>query len=1046
MIRRTEPPAPADDATTMPFSQVVTSDHVRSARELTKTMIRIAVWSIAHLSFLLAAWVFLGWSLAGWTPVVITSGSMTPTLDVGDVVLVADDTSIGQRDIIVFERGDELVAHRVFAVEYERYVTKGDANPAPDLDRAHPDDIVGSGRLVVPMIGLPIVWAQQGQWLPLLAWAALAGAGVIGTALAADRALRRLRGPPTGPPVSLSRAGVQRIRVLTAVLILGQHFVGENAPFDVRDPGMWFALGAVAVLMANNTFSSVGANRESSQRRRALFELAIDTALMIVLSTAGGSSAFSWVLFALPIIEAAVRFRLVGALVHWTIFTVTTMSIEVWRTADESNETALASLEQILDQLSVLFLLVIPAAYLAEQLLGELSSWHRATGQAVDRSDLLAHVADVGRDIVRLDNGYVEQTVNGIRSLGFDRVDLIMDEIGGSWHVVAGDENLPVPGSLASGVCEGELSSGGSIVALDDPNPDEVAALTTHCLEALIAHVVSDVDGRRLVARAGIDAGGEIGPERIEALGLLAGQASVALRNDRLMGEVHAIHGQLEHQALHDGLTGLPNRTQMLRRLAEVQATDATPIVLFLDLDGFKPVNDRLGHDAGDRVLQTVAKRLSAVVPQSAFVTRLGGDEFTVLLTDCDQEAALIVSTHIVDAIGEPIAIDDDLVHISTSIGIAVGGPGVGDAEVIRRADVAMYDAKHNANSRPVEVYRRELDEAAERRMCLTSDIEASIAAGQVGLVYQPIVDVSGRQRIVGAEALLRWLHPVHGAIPPGEAIAVAHAAGVSHVLNQHILDRSCEWIAEALRVSDTDLFVAVNASPEELGASSLTDNVAAAALRAGVSLRHVAMEISERIVTPVSDATRENMETLRSMGVRLLLDDFGEGTTSLTYLQELPIDGVKIDRRLVVNASRSRTDRLVLESIIELSLRIGHSVIAEGVEDDEHFQSVIRAGCTLMQGYLLARPIGGSELLGVLAAERLEQRQHLVDEPDSTPSPTAAGIELPDYWNKPLVEPGPPEFTTALGDGGQRPLLTARPNPGTNRQLPAPTLSEPIR
>lgn len=1001
---------------------------------LTVTTIRIVVWTFTNLTLLLAAWVMLAWLLAGWSPVVITSGSMSPTLDAGDVVLIADDDSIGQRDVIVFDRNDELIAHRVFAIEEDLYVTKGDANAVPDVERVDPADVVGAGRLVVPLVGLPIIWAQQGQWLPLAALGLLAGAGAISMALAADRLVRRRRGPPTGPAISLSRIGIQRVRVLTAVIVLGQHFIGDGGSFDIDARTLWITLGAVATLAATNLFSSVADANGNSRQVHALFELSVDTALVVVLANAAGTSSFSWVLFALPIIEAAVRFRLVGALVHWMVLTVSNMSFQLWLAGDRSSETALSGLETVLDQLSVLFLFVIPAGYLSDQLLGELSTWRRATEQATDRSDLLASVADIGRDIVRLDSGYVDTTMGGIAALGFEHVDVVTEETEGAWHVVAGSDHLPAPGSPGSGVRPNDLASGGSIVALDDTDPAEVDALRTHGLSAVVAQVVSDDEGRRLVLRAGVTDGDAIGAERVEAFRLLAGQATVALRNDRLMGEIRAIHDELEHHALHDELTGLPNRAYMLRRLKEAQGGDRAPIVLFLDLDGFKPINDRLGHDAGDKVLQVVAERLLAVAAPAAFVARLGGDEFTVMVTDGDQHSALELADRTVAAIAEPIVLGDEIAHISTSIGIAVGEPGLDDAEIIRRADVAMYDAKHNTSSGRIEVYRSELDQDAERRVRLAADLSSGIDDGSVTLAFQSIVDISATRRVIGTEALVRWNHPLHGAIPPPEIIEIARNGGSSHELNRHILFGACEWVARAHSAGRPDLFIAVNASPEELSSTSLVANVREAIERAGIAPRHLVMEISERVITPVAPMAKANMHELRQMGVRLLLDDFGEGTTALTHLQELPIDGVKIDRQLVVHALRSQTDRLVLESIVELSLRIGHSVIAEGIESEDHLRSVRQAGCTLVQGYHLARPVPGDEMLASLdlgcAGDTVESGTESLDRLLPPPPPP---------WKTPLV---PPTAWTAadFGRAPAPPPATVTRTPAVERQaIPTP-------
>ncbi|MEM9746583.1 MAG: EAL domain-containing protein, partial [Actinomycetota bacterium] len=880
----------------------------------------------------------------------------------------------------------------------------------------------------------PIIWAQQGQWPAFVGWAALTAAGMVGTAMAAERALRRRRSDDYIPaPVSIARVGIQRVRVLTAILIVGQLMMSGDELIDARDPTTWVTIAAVATLLATNLFGTISRRRESSEHTSALIELVIDSLLVIVLVTMNESGGFSWVLFALPIIEAAVRFRLVGALIHWMALTTVALSFEIWASNSVSSIESLDELEQQLDQLSVLFLFVIPAAYLAEQLLGEVSTWQKATGQAVERSDLLARVADVGRDVVRLDGGHVDAILSGVRSLGFRRADLVMDDHRTGWRVVAGDP-LPHPGDAASGLRDADVQLRGVIITDDDPDADDAEALAAYELSALVAQVVSEHDGRRLVLRAAVDVGDPMGPENVEAFRLLAGQASVALQNDQLMTEITAVHDELEHQALHDALTGLPNRANMLHRLHEVQSHGRRPTVLFLDLNGFKPVNDRLGHDVGDLLLRHVAERLRAATPSTGLVARLGGDEFTVLLTDVDDDDTITLARDIATSIAKPFGTNDDTVHVTASIGIAHGGDDIESAELIRRADVAMYEAKHGPGPGPLEVYHPELDAAADRRAELANDIRRDLEAGTIGVALQPVVDVTGRHRIVGAEALLRWVHPTYGSIPPGEAIETARNAELAERLNRHIVFRACEWVAEARRrTGKLDLFVAVNASPEELSTSALPGNVATAAKHAGIPTENVVVEISERVVTPVTETAKSNMSDLQTMGVRLLLDDFGEGTTSLTYLQELPIDGVKLDRRLVVNSLRSRTDRLVLESIVELSERIGHTVIAEGIENAEHLDAIVRAGCWLAQGYHLAEPLSGDEVTERILAE-LGQ--------DPTVDPLAS--VSPD-WTTPFVDPSSMVHVDPFDDdlpllptGARQPAPQARPRGVTRPDRPA--------
>ncbi len=1007
-------------------------ERTRSAADLALTAARIVVWTFANLTFLLGAWVLLGWSLGGWTPVVVTSDSMTPTLSTGDVVLIADDTRVAQRDVVVFERDDELIVHRVFAIAGDELITKGDANPTPDTDPVPVEDVLGSGRLVVPLVGLPLVWADTGAWLPFAAWAALTASGMIGTAIAIERLVRKRR--EDGAHVAIGQSGIQRVRVLTAVLVGGQLLVRNDGSVQADDPTTWLTLAAIAVLLATNGLRALTARRGADERMVAVFELAVDTLLVVVLANTG-VSGISWILYSLPIIEAAVRFRLIGALVHWICLTFSTLAFQLWLSADRHSAATVAELEEHLEQLGVLFLFVIPAAYLAEQLIGEVGTWQRATGVAVERSDLLALVADVGRDVVRLDGPHIDSIVTGVHSIGFDRADLILQDAAGDWSVLRGDA-LPPPGAPGSGVPAGEPPLLASIVDREDPDPHEIEALDAFGLHTLVAHVLSDRGGRRLAVRGAVEVGRELGPERIEAFQLLAGQATVALQNDELMQQVTAIHDELEHRALHDGLTGLPNRTMMLQRLAELRAGGRRPTVLFLDLDRFKPVNDRLGHDTGDAVLRRVGERLEAAAPPPALVCRLGGDEFTVVLADFDERAAIDVADGIVQAIGTPYELDDgNVVRIAASIGIAHGGADIDDAELVRRADVAMYEAKHRAGGGCPTTYRRELDLDADRRAQLTADVGPAIERGSIRIVFQPVVDLHDGGRIRSVEALLRWQHPIYGEIPPPETLDAAIASNRFDDLNRWVLRAATGWVQRARQLTGrSDLTLSVNVSLEELGSAAMLGSLSAAIEQAGLDADHLSIEVSERIGGTIGPDALENMMAVRAMGFRLILDDFGEGSTALSTLQHLPIDAVKLDRRLVVNAIRSDTDHVVLDTVVELCGRMGHEVIAEGVETAEHLDAVLDVGCRFAQGRHLYAPAEPDVVIDLIRADRsgATLRDRGWTTPPKTPSPEAPpppGSES--NWTTPLVAP-----TDVITPADPRPIPPPAPSRVPERTL----------
>ncbi|MFN8024159.1 MAG: signal peptidase I [Acidimicrobiales bacterium] len=976
----------------------MTADHtagaLRAAGHALLGAMRIGAWVLLTVTVLLSSWVAFGWTIAGWRPVTITSGSMSPSLQVGDVLMISDEgvDTVGQRSIVVFDRDGTLIAHRVFAVDGERLVTKGDANPSPDTDRVTNADVIGIGRLVVPLVGLPLVWAREDAWHWVAVWLLLSLAGVVQMALAAERWISRI-GWRDAPRVAdrrheVGRRGIQRVRVVVAVLVGVQFVVGRDVGAVLGAGRAALTVAVIGVLLATNLLGSLGERRGRARSRGlALGELAIDTGLVVLLAMSTGSGGSTWVLLSLPIIEAAVRFRLIGALVHWMLLTTVSAAAKIWQGSGEPSASLLADLDRVVDQLSVLFLVVVPAAYLAEQLIGEVRTWQDVTGLAEDRGQLLVRVAELSRDISRLDGAHLDVILDGVRSLGFDACDMVVEEPTGGWHVAGGDP-LPAPGDPGSCVMSAvlpdigasgdpsprldPLADGGAFVDGSDPDVREVAALRDAGLDAVVAQVVSVHEGRRVVLRAGLATGRALTAELVEAFRLLAGQASVALRNDQLLGELTSIHAELEHQALHDALTGLPNRTMLLQRLERLAGTDNHPALLFLDLNGFKPVNDRLGHEAGDVILQRVGDRLAKAAPADATVVRLGGDEFTVLLPHSPGEQyAMSVATVIAEEINRPFDIEQGVVNVGTAIGISFGGPDVPAAELIRRADVAMYEAKHGARAtpgggprRPFELYRPEFDGEADRRDVLLADIAGAIDRGDVWLAFQPVVDLSAGQRVVGVESLVRWRHPTLGDIASREIVDTARAAGALRELTAQILVLAC--VAAARWRSGhpaTPCFVAVNASIEELTDGTFELLVVRALQHSGLPAELLHVEINDKVIASNAPQVNASLHELRAQGVRLVLDDVGQSTLSLSSLHAAPLSGIKLDRRLVVNAMRAETDRMVLRSVVDLSRRLGHLVMAGGIESDAQLRVLREAGCSWAQGYHLGVPQSAAEI-----------------------------------------------------------------------------------
>ena len=440
----------------------------------------------------------------------------------------------------------------------------------------------------------------------------------------------------------------------------------------------------------------------------------------------------------------------------------------------------------------------------------------------------------------------------------------------------------------------------------------------------------------------------------------VANQASVALRNGELVG-------QLRHEALHDALTGLPNREHLRRRLAsalddvaEGRAQGAA--VMILDLDDFKEVNETLGHQEGDLLLKEVGARLATAVGQAGTVARLGGDEFAVLLPDtADESRALRIGRRILQALEQPISLDGLDIEVTGSLGIALAPAHADDpAALLKRADVAMYDAK--TSSRGLRLYEPELDTDHPRRITLVSELRSALHNGEIEVHVQPLLRISSGT-VTGTEALARWSHPELGAVAPDYFIPIAERSGLIGLLTSRMLDRSLAACAE-WRTAGNDLGVAVNLSARSLLDADLVEEVARLLRRHDVPADRLTLEVTESSVMADPPRAVALLHQLRDLGVRLSVDDFGTGYSSLSYLKRLPVHEVKVDRSFVAGLPEQGEDMVIVRAIIDLGHHLGLEVVAEGVEDQATWDLLAAMGCDLVQGWHLARPMPTAELL----------------------------------------------------------------------------------
>jgi diguanylate cyclase (GGDEF)-like protein/PAS domain S-box-containing protein len=424
---------------------------------------------------------------------------------------------------------------------------------------------------------------------------------------------------------------------------------------------------------------------------------------------------------------------------------------------------------------------------------------------------------------------------------------------------------------------------------------------------------------------------------------------------------------ELAHQAFYDGLTGLANRSLFLdhteQALRRAGRTGTPPIVLCLDLDGFKDVNDSVGHLAGDELLRTIAGRLLGVVRAADTVARLGGDEFAVLVDDATggvPEAAALAQ-RLLEVITDPVDLGGHRVTVAASIGIVVAEPAATPLSLFRDADIAMYRAKAAGRAQWV-VFDPEMRSAALERIELERELAGALSAGQLRLNYQPVVDLQ-TERVVGFEALLRWQHPTLGAVPPERFVPIAEESGEIVAIGRWVLAEATRTAARWQRAHPGwPLSMAVNVSARQLTGGTLLRHVAEALSESGLAPSALVLEVTETALVTDPAAVAERLAELRALGARLALDDFGTGYSSLSYLRQFDVDVLKIDRSFVSLLDGSPDDAAIVHGLIQLGRTLRLEVVAEGVETTAQRDRLRAEHCSLAQGYLFAAPLEAAD------------------------------------------------------------------------------------
>jgi diguanylate cyclase (GGDEF)-like protein len=462
----------------------------------------------------------------------------------------------------------------------------------------------------------------------------------------------------------------------------------------------------------------------------------------------------------------------------------------------------------------------------------------------------------------------------------------------------------------------------------------------------------------------------QVRPMVIQALGLVGLFFVVLLVIGWLAGRrLKAEEGSAREEALRDRLSGLSNRDGLGlavdRFVIEARQTKRNVLLLYLDLDGFKEVNDSYGHGTGDQLIRAVAAGLAVLIPQGAVLARIGGDEFAIaFLSDSENAAALQLAEQILDFLVEPLEIGRRVVVVGASIGIAMSPFGaIGREELVRRSDLAMYKAKEAGRAR-MTLYDPSMDADREQRNALELDLRIAIESGDLTLAYQPLIDAA-THAMTGVEALVRWNRPGHGPVSPELFIPIAETSGLIESLGLFVLRKACETAKQW-----PDLNVSVNVSPGQFRNPAFTDYVRYVLKQTEIEAGRITLEITEGYMIQNPQRTRQSIERLKGLGVKVALDDFGSGFSSIGYLRQFGFDRIKIDRSLVMGVNEDKRQREMLQATVALARSLDIPVTAEGIETEEQAIAMRLFGCDCLQGYWFGKPVT-SDLITEMLNER---------------------------------------------------------------------------
>ena len=786
-----------------------------------------------------------------------------------------------------------------------------------------------------------------------------------------------------GVEKGLGEKHIRTVRWLCAPLALIPSLLYRPPPGSTMplDPMLVGAAVASALVLVNLiSIASGNVDDPGKVSRVGRIELAADTLIALVVVGLYGSdpTAAAWSILFLPIVEGAMRAGLGGAVTTWAVCASGYIAWEF--VAPRIYALSHPGFGRISYRVELMLVIALATGALARNLQSRIADHQAARRESERRAELLHIVARTSRSMSTPDTDQViSAVVDAAVEIGFETTAVVMlNEDDGTLTIRASrgfDIELTKRPRKSSEGLIGRVRTERQTVVVDDYSAwhDGVPAASGLALRAAVATPIWRNDALHAVLTMASRRHTSVSQHEIEALELLASHAGAALTTASHLSQRQALKAQLDHETLHDALTGLPNRTLFRDRLnhcLERKATAPTPTaVAFVDLDGFKHVNDSHGQSVGDDVLRVVADRLRSIPARGDTVARYVGDQFALLFERPESQGEVVnVATRIIDELQKPIPIAGSEVYLSASVGVSFRYEMERLArDFLREADLAMRRAKERGGGR-VESYASTMAVHVEHRFEMEQQLRRALKNDELAVYYQPGINLETGE-LVGLEALVRWKHPTRGVVAADDFIPAAQETGLIVAVGQRLLEEVGAQISVWRATGAVPpVPVGVNLSAPELLHDDFVRRVISVLDAHRVHPNDIIFEMTESIVMSDDEKTRSQIEALRRIGVRLAIDDFGLGYSSLSYLKRFPFSVLKIDRSFVSDLANSEADQAIVRYILGLARDLRMPVIAEGVEAKEHLDHLRSMGCQFAQGFYICEPVTALRLRQLLA------------------------------------------------------------------------------